>query len=70
MQQGANLEANVVSKESQLKQLVAEHQELKARLRSLNRHVALTSAEQVEVAQLKKLKLRAKDRIRMLEQTT
>ena len=69
MQLGANLEANVVSKQSQLRQLTAEHQELKARLRSLNRHVALTSAEQVEVAQLKKLKLRAKDRIRLLEQS-
>lgn len=63
------MEANVVSNQSQLKQLVAEHQELKARLRSLNRHVALTSAEQVEVAQLKKLKLRTKDRIRLLEQS-
>lgn len=49
-----------------LEQLVAEHQQLKARLRALNRHVALTSAEQVEVAQLKKMKLRAKDRIAVL----
>lgn len=54
------------SKEELLEQLVAEHQQLKARLRALNRHVALTSAERVEVAQLKKMKLRAKDRIALL----
>lgn len=53
-------------KEELLEQLVAEHQQLKARLRALNRHVALTSAERVEVAQLKKMKLRAKDRIALL----
>lgn len=58
------------SKEELLDQLVAEHQQLKARLRALNRHVALTSAERVEVAQLKKMKLRAKDRIALLRAHT
>ena len=60
------MEKNELSKQELLNQLVAEHQQLKARLRALSRHVALTSAEQVEVAQLKKMKLRAKDRIALL----
>jgi hypothetical protein len=51
-----------------INQLTAEHRAIKARIRELNKHLSLTSAEQVEYAQLKKLKLRAKDRIRMLEQ--
>lgn len=49
-------------------QLTNEHRAIKQRIRELNKHLSLTSAEQVEYAQLKKLKLRAKDRIRMLEQ--
>lgn len=57
------------SKEELLEQLLAEHRHLKARLRNLNRHIALTSAERAEVAQLKKLKLRAKDRIAYLRST-
>lgn len=48
--------------------LAQEHRAIKARIRELNKHLSLTSAEQVEYAQLKKLKLRAKDRIRLLEQ--
>ena len=48
--------------------LSQEHRAIKARIRELNKHLSLTSAERVEYAQLKKLKLRAKDRIRMLEQ--
>jgi uncharacterized protein YdcH (DUF465 family) len=55
-------------KASLIEQLTAEHRALKARLRELEKHIALTSAEQVEYAQLKKLKLRTKDRIRMLGQ--
>ena len=53
-------------KEALIEQLTAEHRALKARLRELEKHISLTSAEQVEYAQLKKLKLRTKDRIRML----
>ncbi|HUH02249.1 MAG TPA: YdcH family protein [Kofleriaceae bacterium] len=49
-------------------QLTAEHRALKARLRELEKHKAMTSAEQVEYAQLKKMKLLAKDRIRVLVQ--
>jgi hypothetical protein len=66
LSQGALVATNTLSKEELLDQLVAEHQQLKARLRALSRHVALTSAEQVEAAQLKKLKLLAKDRIAYL----
>ena len=55
-------------KQDLITQLSNEHRAIKARIRELDKHIALTSAEQVEYAQLKKLKLRAKDRIRMLEQ--
>lgn len=51
-----------------LRQLTAEHRALKARIRELDRHVSLTSAERVEYSQLKKMKLRAKDRMRLLQQ--
>ena len=56
-----------VSKEDLLNQLSDEHRAIKERLRELGRHLSLTSAEQVEVAQLKKMKLATKDRIRALE---
>ena len=55
------------SKQELLAQLNEEHRSLKERLRALGRHISLTSAEKVEYAQLKKMKLRAKDRIRLLE---
>ncbi len=54
-------------KQALINELTAEHRAIKARIRELDKHIALTSAEQVEYAQLKKLKLRAKDRIRLLE---
>ena len=49
-----------------LSQLTAEHRHLKARIRQLERHLSMSSAEQVEYTQLKKLKLSIKDRIRQL----
>ncbi len=55
------------STEDLLSRLTAEHRAIKERLRQLDRHIALTSAEQVEYAQLKKMKLATKDRIRALE---
>jgi hypothetical protein len=55
------------SKEDLLGRLTAEHRAIKERLRQLDRHISLTSAEQVEYAQLKKMKLATKDRIRALE---
>jgi uncharacterized protein YdcH (DUF465 family) len=57
-----------VSKQDLLEQLMAEHRALEERLRKLDRHISLTSAEQVEYSQLKKMKLRTKDRMRLLEQ--
>lgn len=53
-------------RQQQIDALYAEHRALKQRLRELDRHLSLTSAEQVEYVQLKKLKLRAKDQIRLL----
>jgi hypothetical protein len=55
------------SKEQVLSRLSDEHRAIKERLRQLGRHIALTSAEQVEVAQLKRMKLATKDRMRALE---
>lgn len=55
-------------REETLDELTAEHRALDERLRELDRHVSLTSAEQEEYSKLKKMKLRAKDRIRLLEE--
>ena len=44
----------------------ARHRELDARLSELGRHLYLTPNEQREAAELKKLKLRAKDEIASL----
>jgi hypothetical protein len=55
------------SKKELLEALSQEHRVLEERLRELGRHIALTSAEKVEYAQLKKMKLRTKDRMRALE---
>ena len=67
---GGNLVQNLNGEQKRdlIIQLTNEHRAIKQRIRELNKHLSLTSAEQVEYAQLKKLKLRAKDRIRMLEQ--
>lgn len=46
--------------------LIEEHRHLDERLRILETRRSLTSAEQVEYAQLKKQKLRAKDRLARL----
>ena len=46
--------------------LEAEHLALETRLAELDRHLSLTAEEQVERAQLKKLKLAMKDRIARL----
>ena len=55
------------SKQDLLEQLTAEHRALEERLRKLDGHLSLTSEEQVEYNQLKKMKLRTKDRIHELE---
>ena len=48
-------------------QLTAQHRALKERIRELDRHLSLTSSERVEYARLKKLKLRTKDQIQLLQ---
>ncbi len=57
-----------LTKEQQLDQLMDQHRALKARLHELDKHLSLSSAEQVERAQLKKMKLRTKERILLLQQ--
>ena len=49
-----------------LNMMEARHRELDARLSELGRHLYLTPNEQREAAELKKLKLRAKDEIASL----
>ncbi len=50
-------------RESLLDRLRAEHAALEARLAELERHISLTTEEQVERARIKKLKLATKDRM-------
>lgn len=55
-----------VSKEALLAELSAEHRRLDAQLQQLEKRRALTPAERLEIARLKKEKLRTKDRIARL----
>ncbi|MCG8417407.1 MAG: YdcH family protein [Proteobacteria bacterium] len=55
-------------KQEEITRLTDEHRALKARLRELDKHISLTSAEQVERAQLKKMKLRTKEKLLRLQQ--
>lgn len=50
-----------------MSKLAAEHQSLKARVKKLEASISLTSAEQLEISELKKKKLLTKDRIQILE---
>ena len=49
--------------------LRARHDEIEKRLSELERHLSLTPDEQIERSQLKKEKLRAKDRLTQLTAT-
>jgi uncharacterized protein YdcH (DUF465 family) len=49
--------------ETERQQLKARHDEIEKRLSELERHLSLTPDEQIERSQLKKEKLRAKDRL-------
>lgn len=55
-----------ISLTDELMQLKQQHGDLDRRLREIEQHVSLTSEERLEVARLKKEKLRAKDRIAQL----
>jgi uncharacterized protein YdcH (DUF465 family) len=48
-------------------QLTAQHKALKERIRELEKHLSLTSEEREEYARLKKLKLRTKDQLQLLQ---
>ncbi|MCG5055057.1 MAG: DUF465 domain-containing protein [Myxococcales bacterium] len=50
----------------EVQKLREQHGELKKQLETLNRHICLTPAEQLESARLKKEKLLLKDRIAAL----
>ena len=56
----------VVTKESLLAELTAEHRRLDAEVQVLERRRSLTSAEQADLTKLKKQKLLTKDRIARL----
>lgn len=49
-----------------LSKIMTEHQSLKARVKQLGEQLSRTSAEQIEMSQLKKRKLLMKDRIQIL----
>jgi uncharacterized protein YdcH (DUF465 family) len=51
---------------TEMARLRARHDEIEKRLSELERHLSLTPDEQVERSQLKKEKLRAKDRLTQL----
>jgi uncharacterized protein YdcH (DUF465 family) len=52
--------------DGEAEKLKARHDEIEKRLSELERHLSLTPDEQVERVQLKKEKLRAKDRLALL----
>ncbi len=55
------------SKHQTMERLTAEHRALKMRVHELEGHLALTSHEQLELSQLKKLKLHTKDQLYTLQ---
>jgi hypothetical protein len=63
---GNRLEA-IESSDDMLSRITVEHEDLKTRLRQLDKHVYLTPDEQVERKQIQKLKLRKKDQIQSLK---
>jgi uncharacterized protein YdcH (DUF465 family) len=60
------IRVDVNSAAVEMVQLKERHGQIERRLAELDRHLSLTPAEQVERAQLKKEKLRAKDRLVLL----
>lgn len=56
----------VSENEVRILRLREEHQMLERRLMELSRHTFLTPSEELEVAQIKKEKLRRKDMIQLL----
>lgn len=60
------LAENLQTQADELTRLVAEHRAFDARLRELAAQRFLTPDERVEASMLKKLKLRAKDRMERL----
>jgi hypothetical protein len=66
MEVGTMKQAVSLRVEHQLSSIEAQHRRLEERLRELGRRPYLTPKEQVEVAEIKKHKLRAKDEITAL----
>lgn len=60
------IRVDVNSAAIEMVQLKERHGAIERRLAELDRHLSLTPAEQVERAQLKKEKLRTKDRLALL----
>jgi uncharacterized protein YdcH (DUF465 family) len=58
-----------VGLEHHVTSIEAQHRKLSERLQELGRRALLTPREQQEVAELKKLKLRAKDELTALRRT-
>jgi uncharacterized protein YdcH (DUF465 family) len=60
----------IESETARLGEAEARHRALDERLRELGRHVYLTPEEQIEVAQLKKQKLKTKDEIQEMRRAS
>lgn len=52
---------------NEMKELTARHRDLERQIATLDRHLALSSAEQIERTRLKKEKLWVKDRLQALQ---
>ncbi len=58
------------SVDERIRQIEAHHQALEDRLKELSSHVHMTPEEQVEAAQIKKAKLKAKDELAALRRSS
>ena len=63
-------ESHGLDSQDEIERLTSQHRTLKVRLKELDRRLSLTSAERVERAQIKKMKLLTKDRILRLQQSS
>jgi hypothetical protein len=54
----------------ELVELMARHRDLERQIAALDRHLSLSSAEQIERTRLKKEKLWVKDRLQLLQART
>ncbi|HEY0706979.1 MAG TPA: YdcH family protein [Polyangia bacterium] len=62
--------SNELDEMAEMDELTARHRDLERQIAALDRHLSLSSAEQIERTRLKKEKLRVKDRLQLLQART